>query len=126
MIVKQLSRWVSTGLLALVLAACETASLEAPGIDRGQGIVADFSIEPNINIALYDPPHAGLSPDLTYGSMDAHFVTLDDVTYFVDWNDVNDFKSLKKGDKINFRATGKLARKQNNGQNYKVILLNEM
>lgn len=126
MMIKQLCRWASAGLLALTLAACQTASLEAPGIDRGQGTVTDFSTEPNIHVAFYQPPAAGTTPDLKYGSMDANFITIDDVTYMVEWNDTADFKSLKKGEKLNFRATGMFARKQTSGQNYRVILLNEM
>ncbi len=125
--IKSLCKLALAGLLGLILTACETASLEAPGSDKGQGAVTDFSIEPNTRVALYSRPTQGEAPpELSYGSMDAHFVTIDNVTYMVDWNDVADFKSLKNGDKIFFKATGKLARKEKTGQNYKVILLNEM
>lgn len=128
MMIKHLGRWLSTGLLALTLAACETTSLKAPGAEKGTGSVTDFSLEPNTRVALYKEAEMadGKQPELTYGSMDAYFVTIDDVTYMVHYDDQAEFKSLKKGDKIAFKATGDYARKEKNGQNYRVILLNEM
>lgn len=124
---KQLYRWASLGLLVLLLVSCQKASLEAPGQDRGQGKVDDFSMEPNIRIALYQAHDLTdqKEPEITYGSMDTYFITLDKITYMVDWNDKDDFKNLKKGEKLMFRATGMLARKEKTGENFKVIRLNE-
>lgn len=128
MIKQHVFRWMSAGLLALTLAGCEPASLEAPGKDHGNGPVTDFSIENNIHIALIPEEKIkdGKAPDLTYGSMDAHFVTIDGVTYMVDWNDLNDFKNLKKGEKLNFRSNGYIARKESTGENFRVVKLNEL
>lgn len=131
MIKKQLFRWAHAGLLALALSACQTASLEAPGSDKGNGPVTDFSMEQNIRIALFHADEVkkdgkGPGPTLTYGAMDAHFVTIGTVTYMVDWNDLADFKNLKKGEKINFRANGYIARKEKTGENFRVVRLNEL
>lgn len=115
------------GLFLLSLAACQPASLKAPGAERGEGLVQDFSISPNTRMALYQPEdaEADKQPELTFGSMDVHFVTIDDVTYMVDWSDVEDFKSLKIGEKANFMSNGFLAREEKTGKNYRVIKLNE-
>lgn len=113
----------------LLLTACQqTASLEAPGKEFGEGAVDDFNIEPNTSMALFKASEIkdGKLGELPYGRMDAHLVTLDQITYMVDWNDLQDFKSLKKGEKINFRATGYIARREKSGENFRVIKLNEM
>lgn len=125
---KLLLRWASASLLALMLSACQTASLEAPGPDSGEEPVTDFSIEKDIRIALFrkEDIKDGKVPELTYGRMDAHFVTLGTVTYMVDWDDLPDFKNLKKGEKTKFRSNGFLARKEKTGENFKVVRLNEL
>ncbi len=109
------------------LMACKPASLEAPGSDKGFGTVQDFSISPNVRMALYSSSdtEAEKQPELEFGSMDVHYVTLDGTTYMVDWSDIEDFKSLKIGAQIPFRSNGYLAREESTGKNYRVIMLNE-
>ncbi|PKL79261.1 MAG: hypothetical protein CVV27_02110 [Candidatus Melainabacteria bacterium HGW-Melainabacteria-1] len=127
--IKQLPRLASAALLCLVLVACpQSASLEAPGAENGTGPVNDFNIESNVRVALFEKSQAegDKVPELTYGAMDAHFVTIDQIAYMVDWNDLEDFKNLKTGEKISFRATGYIARLEKNGNNFRVIRLNEM
>ncbi|MEZ0369530.1 MAG: hypothetical protein ACAI44_10625 [Candidatus Sericytochromatia bacterium] len=128
MIKKQLFRWARAGLLVLLLSACQSASLEAPGSDAGEDKVQDFSIEPNIRVALYrrEEIKDGKRPTLTFGSMDGHFVTIGNVSYMVDWNDLEDFKNLKKGEKLRFKTTGFLARKEKSGENFRVVRINEL
>jgi len=128
MIKQQVVRWLGAGLIALALGACKPASYAAPGIDIGRAPVTDFSIEKNIKIALFhkEDIQPNKVPNLTYGAMDAHFITLGTVTYMVDWDDLADFKNLKKGEEINFKANGYLARKEKTGENFKVIRLNEL
>ena len=58
--------------------------------------------------------------------MDAHFVTLGETTFMVDWNDLEDFKALKKGQDIPYRASGYIARLEKNGKVFQVIRLNEI
>jgi hypothetical protein len=48
------------------------------------------------------------------------------VMYMVDWNDLQDFKNLKQGDKLNFRSSGWEARVEKTGKMFKVIRLNEL
>lgn len=107
---------------------CENANLDPGGVEKGHGKVVDFTMEPNIRVALYldSELKAGKKPKLEYGSMDAHFVTLDDKTYMVDWNDLEDFKSLKKGQNTTYRASGYIARLEKNGKVFQVIRLNEI
>lgn len=115
--------------MSCALLSCQSASLEAPGSEKGKANVEDFNIEKNIKVAFYmesDLADKSKSPELTYGSMDAYFVTLDGVEYMVDWNDLDDYKALKKGENITFRATGRLARIEQTGKNVRVIVLNEM
>ncbi|MGV3525679.1 MAG: hypothetical protein ACO1RX_15765 [Candidatus Sericytochromatia bacterium] len=125
-----MKRIVMLVLAGLCLLGCQqTVSLEAPGEDRGLGNLNDFNIEKNVRVALYqasDVKEGKEPPELTYGSMDAQFVTLDNVIYMVDWNDQEDFKNLKKGEKLHFRATGYLAKVEGATQNYRVVKLNEM
>lgn len=125
---QQVVRWLGAGLMVLALGACKPVSLETAGKDSGREPVTDFSIEKNIKIALFqkDELNSEKGPALNYGSMDAYFVTLGTVTYMVDWNDLADFKNLKKGEKTNFRANGYIARKEKTGENFKVIRLNEL
>src|SRR3990167_1035778 len=88
-------------LLLLLFVGCENANLDPGGVEKGKGKVVDFAMEPNIRVALYldSELKAGKKPNLEYGSMDAHFVTLDNTTFMVEWNDLEDFKSLKKKSK---------------------------
>jgi hypothetical protein len=44
----------------------------------------------------------------------------------VEWNDLDDFKSLKKGQEIPYRASGYIARLEKNGKVFQVIRLNEI
>jgi len=115
------------GVFLLVFVACQPASLKAPGLERGEGMVQDFSISPNTRMALYKPEdiEGDKQPELTFGSMDVHFVTIDETTYMVDWSDIDDFKSLKIGEKTSFLSSGFLAREEKTGKNYRVIKLNE-
>lgn len=112
----------------MVLSACESAPLEAPGPDRGRGNVKDFSIESNLRVALITETElkANKAPELNYGAMDAHFVTIDDITYMVEWNDIEDFKNLKQGEEVTFRADGYIARVEKTGKTYRVIRLHEL
>lgn len=126
MIKKQLFRWAHAGLLAVLLSACQTASLEAPGSDSGEGPVTDFSIEKNTRIALFRKEDIKDGKALTYGAMDAYFVTIGTVTYMVEWNDLADYKNLKKGEKLTFRTSGFVARKEKTGENFRVVRLNEL
>lgn len=123
-----LSRLVLGLLLTVSVAACEQANLDPGGDDRGEGKVADFSIEKNIRVALYSKSELkkGKKPELTYGSMDSYFVTIGEITYMVDWNDLEDFKTLQKGQTINFRASDYIARLEKNGKVFRVIRLNEL
>jgi len=125
MIKNRLFPWACMSLLVLLLSACPSESLEAPGVDTGEEIVKDFSMEPNIRMAVYRKEEIkdGKQPKLTYGSLDAYFVTLGEVVYMVDWNDLADFKNLKRGEKLKFRGTGFLARKEKTGENFKVVTL---
>ncbi|PIQ24333.1 hypothetical protein COW36_24075 [bacterium (Candidatus Blackallbacteria) CG17_big_fil_post_rev_8_21_14_2_50_48_46] len=111
------------------LPACENPSLDPGGQERGKGKVVDFSLEPNIRVALYLEVDlkSGKKTELNYGAMDAYFVTLDDnITYMVDWNDIEDFKSLKKGQEVPYRSNGYFARLEKNGKVFRVIRLNEI
>jgi len=131
MTVRYVYHWLIILLLAsLCLIACEPSSppLEAPGPDRGTGSVKDFNIERNIKVALVNESDLqdNQTPELTYGSMDAHFVTIDDNEYMVEWNDLEDFKNLKKGEKVNFRANGYLAKVEKTGKTHRVIRLHEL
>ncbi len=119
----------------LGLSGCKKeVSLEARGIDRGQGVVKDFNFETNVRVALIDKreleeaksQEANKKPELTYGAMDVRFVTLDDVTYMVHWNDDQDFRNIKRGEKVNFRASEYVGHTEKDGQNYKVIFLHEL
>lgn len=132
---KQFRYALCAGLLVLGLSACEqTASLDAPGRDYGVAKVKDFQIENNVRVALFKQSEVteDKQPELTYGSMDAHFVSLEDakegktIDYMVDWKDLQDFKNLKRGEEINFRATDHRARLEKNGKIYRVISLYEM
>jgi len=111
----------------------EKRSLEAKGADRGNAEVKDFNRETNLRVALIEKAELEAAqkdpskkPELTYGGMDVRFLTLDDVTYIVHWNDDQDFKNLKRGEKVTFRASDYIARVEKTGQNYKVIFLNEL
>lgn len=113
--------------LMTLLFACEPAPLETPGKDYGVGIVKDFNIDKNLRVAVFQKPSTpDAKVELNYGAMDAHFVTIDDAIYMVDWNDLPDFKNLKQGDKINFRSSGWEARIEKTGKLFKVIRLNEL
>jgi hypothetical protein len=113
---------------SLILTACEEARLDPGGEERGMGKVTDFSIEKNIRIALYSKSglKTGKKPELTYGSMDSHFITIGETTYMVEWNDIADFKALQKGQEVSFRASDYIARLEKNGKLFRVIRLNEM
>ena len=113
---------------SLALISCQEANLDPGGEERGTGKVADFSIEKNIRVALYSKRElkSGKKPELTYGSMDSHFVTIGETTYMVEWNDIQDFKTLQKGQDISFRASDYIARLEKNGKLFRVIRLNEM
>jgi hypothetical protein len=115
-------------LCFILLFGCENANLDPGGVEKGSGKVADFAMEPNIRVALYKDIDlkAGKKPELSYGSMDAYFVTLDATTFMIDWNDLEDFKSLKKGQSVNYRASGYIARLEKNGKVFQVIRLNEI
>ena len=133
-------KWIVKSLIigsffTLGLSACKKeVSLEARGIDRGQGVVKDFNFETNVRVALIDKRSLedaksqgpDSKPELTYGAMDVRFVTLDDVTYMVHWNDDQDFRNIKRGEKVNFRASEYVGHIEKNGQNYKVIFLHEL
>jgi hypothetical protein len=122
-------KYVLPLLLCLMtfLFACEPASLETPGKEYGVGIVKDFNIDKNLRVAVFQKSSAKDGKvELNYGAMDAHFVTIDDVMYMVDWNDLQDFKNLKQGDKLNFRSSGWEARVEKTGKMFKVIRLNEL
>lgn len=117
------------------LVSCQSkVSLETKGLARGQGEVRDFNSETNVRVALIDNRQLEelkaeqdvKAPELAYGGMDVRFITLDDVTYMVHWDDERDFKNLKRGEKINFRSSNYIARVEKTGQNYKVIFLNEL
>lgn len=121
-------------VLLSVTACQKEVSLKAKGIDRGQGKVIDFNFETNVKVALVeqrridelqaqDPPK---QPELNFGSMDVRYVTIDDVTYVVHWEDEQDFKNIRRGEKVNFRASDYIARVEKTGQNYKVIFLHEL
>ena len=128
MLLNKIKQMIGISLLMLLVMSCQTKPSKIPGLDKGKAEVSDFSMEPNIRIALFNESDIqnGKSPELIYGSMDTYFITLDKVTYMVDWNDKEDFKNLKKGEKLTFRATGMIARKELNGQNYRVVRLNEL
>lgn len=125
---QQVVRWLGAGLMVLALGACKPVSLETAGADNGRGPVTDFSIEKNIKIALFQKEElkSEKGPTLTYGSMDGYFVTIGTATYMVDWNDLADFKNLKKGEEITYRSNGYIARKEKTGENFKVVRLNEL
>ncbi len=128
MLLNKIKKIIGISLLLLLIVSCQDKPSKVSGLDKGKAEVSDFSIEPNIRIALFEESDIqnGKSPELTYGSMDAYFITLDKTTYMVDYTDKEDFKNLKKGEKLTFRATGKIARKELNGQNYRVVHLNEL
>ncbi len=116
-----------------VVSCQSTRSLEAKGDDRGNAKVKDFNLETNVRVALIEKAqleeakdNSSKLPELTYGGMDVRFLTLDDVTFIVHWDDNDDFKNLKRGEKINFRSSDYVARVEKTGQNYKVIFLNEL
>ena len=122
-------RHLMMAIICLVaISACESAPLEAPGPDRGRGDVKDFIIEPNTRIALINELELqeNKNPEINYGAMDAHFVTIDDVTYMVEWNDLEDFKNLKQGEVVTFRSAGYIARVEKTGKTYRVIRLHEL
>lgn len=125
---KRFYRSLALGLCAFVLVSCQEVSLKAPGAVEGQGEVQDFSIEQNVRVALYSSQEVdkGLRPKLDWGSMDVRLITIDGVTYMVDWEDLKDFKNLKKGEKLHFRATDYIARIEHEGKNYRVVRLNEL
>jgi len=113
--------------LMTLLVACEPASLETPGKEYGVGVIKDFNIDKNLRVAVFQQAAVKDSKvELNYGAMDAHFVTIDDQVYMVDWNDLQDFKNLKQGDKLNFRSSGWAARVEKTGKLFKVIRLNEL
>ncbi len=110
------------------LTACQAeVSFETKGADRGKAKITDFNTEANTRVALIDKRklEGEAKPELNYGSMDANFITLDGTTYMVHWNDTEDFKNIKRGEQMNFRASDYVARLEKKGQNYKVIFLNE-
>lgn len=125
---KQIGHIVTAIALMGFMAACKPASLEAPGPLFGNGVVEDFSQEPNIRVALYheNDLKANKKIELTFGAMDTSFITLSGVRYMVDWNDLEDFKKIKTGEKITFRSSGYVARIEKYGKSFKVIKLNEM
>lgn len=132
---KQIAKLLVIGsFFTLGLSGCKKeVSLDARGIDRGQGVVKDFNFETNVRVALIDKrtleevkQASDKKPELTYGAMDVRFVTLDDVTYMVHWNDDQDFRNIKRGEKVNFRASEYVGHIEKNGQNYKVIFLHEL
>lgn len=128
--VKTLRLGLISGLCSMfLLASCDKEiSLQAPGEREGQGEVQDFSIESNARVALYSDQalQKGEHPELVYGNMDLHLVTIDGVTYIVDWNDLEDFKNLKKGEKLHFRGNDYIAHIEKQEKNYRVIRLNEL
>lgn len=115
-------------LCLVMLFACNSEPLEAPGPDHGRGRVKDFSIEPNLRVALIveQELQENKTPEINYGAMDAHFVTIDDITYMIEWNNLENFKNLKQGEEVNFRAAGYIARVEKTGKNYRVIRLHEL
>lgn len=121
-------------LCVFCMVSCQsTPSLEAKGADRGSAKVKDFNRETNVRVALIEKAkledmkkNGSKLPELTYGGMDVRFLTLDDVTFIVHWDDDQDFNNLKRGEKINFRTSDYVARVEKTGQNYKVIMLNEL
>lgn len=132
---KQLSKYLKFlhslmlgGFLVVSVVACDQSNLDPGGEDYGEGKVADFSIEKNIRVALYSKSELkkGKKPELTYGSMDGYFVTIGETTYMVDWNDIEDFKTLQKGETVRFRASNYIARLEKNGKVFRVIRLNEL
>ncbi|MBF2053806.1 MAG: hypothetical protein IGS03_10145 [Candidatus Sericytochromatia bacterium] len=123
-----LRRFTMALICLMVISACESAPLEAPGPDKGRGNVKDFIIEPNIRVALINEIELeqNKNPEINYGAMDAHFVTIDDITYMIEWNDLEDFKNLKQGEEVTFRAAGYIARVEKTGKTYRVIRLHEL
>lgn len=121
-------RYVLLILSVLLLLGCQETNLDPGGEERGSGKVTDFSIEKNLRVALYSKRQlkSGQKPELTYGSMDSHFITIGTATYMVEWNDIADFKALQKGQDISFRASDYIARLEKNGKLFRVIRLNEM
>jgi hypothetical protein len=121
-------------LCIFCMVSCQsTRSLEAKGDDRGSAQVKDFNRETNVRVALIEKSaleeakqNESKLPELTYGAMDVRFLTLDDVTFIVHWDDDQDFNNLKRGEKVNFRSSDYVARVEKTGQNYKVIFLNEL
>lgn len=97
--------------------------LDAPGIDRGNGEIQDYTIRHNIEVALINKDKKKSDEPLSYGSMDANFITIDGVEYIVDWN-AKDYKNIKRFENIYFSSNGYIARVKSTGKNYRVILLN--
>ena len=128
MLLNKIKQMIGISLLMLLIVSCQDKPSKVPGLDSGKAEVSDFSMEPNVRVALFNESDIqnGKSPELNYGSMDTYFITLDKITYMVDYTDKEDFKNLKKGEKLTFRAPGKIARKELNGQNYRVVRLNEL
>jgi len=129
MIFRSLRLGFVMGLCSIaLLTSCKEVSLEAPGEREGQGKIEDFSVEPNTRVALYSDQElqTGTRPDLVYGAMDIHLVTIDGTTYMVDWDDLEDFKNLEKGEVLHFRANDYIARLEKKGINYRVVRLNEL
>jgi hypothetical protein len=118
------SAWL---LCSLLFVSCDSQPLEAPGLEQGRGKVTDFNIEPNLRVALINELELkdNTTPELNYGAMDTHFVTIDDVTYMVEWNDLDDFKNLKQNEEISFKSASYLARVEKTGKTYRVIRLHE-
>ena len=113
-------------LLCFSLSSCEQQDLSPPGAEYGIAVIKDFSSTPNVKIALFKEAEldSGQKIELSYGAMDASFIILDDVEYMVDWNDLDDFKNLKRGEKMHFRSNGYVARMEKTGKVYRVVMLN--
>lgn len=124
-----MSKSMITGwiLMSLFLFGCKEESLEPQGPEYGVGTVQDFNMTPNTQVALYKKEDLDTKKkiELTYGAMDTYFVTLDGIEYMTDWNDIPDFKKLKRGDQIHFHATGYIARVQKLNTSVRVVQLNE-
>ena len=106
----------------------EEIAFEAPGEREGQGEIQDFSVELDTRVALYSDQDVeqGKIPELVYGRMDVHFVTISSIVYIIDWNDLDDFKNLQKGENLHFRGTDYIARVEKQKRNYRVVRLNEL
>ena len=113
-----------------LLFGCEqetSGSLQPPGEIRGKAVLTDFNVQTNIRVALYrEQALKEGTVKLTYGAMDANFVTLGKITYMVNWNDIEDFKNLKKGEEVSFRSAEYIAKEEKSGRVYRVINLHEM